>query len=46
MNDTLRRRLLERDERGRPSFPYVPASETDIRKLFARVMRKQKEKRQ
>jgi hypothetical protein len=32
-----RSRLLERDSRGRPTFVYVPSSQTDIRATFKRV---------
>lgn len=33
---------LRLDERGRPTFKYVTADKTDIRKTFERVRREQK----
>lgn len=34
--------ILQRDERGRPVFRYVPSERTDIRATFARVRREQR----
>jgi hypothetical protein len=41
MSDTTRRRLLERDQNGKPAFRYVPAGQTDIAATFARVRKQQ-----
>lgn len=42
MNQAQRRRLLERDASGKPTFSYIPVqSEHHIRDTFARVRAEQ-----
>lgn len=42
MNPAQRRRLLERDSSGKPTFRYIPAAkEHHIRDTFARVRAEQ-----
>lgn len=40
---TTRKRLLELDKRGKSTFVYTKASDTDLHAKFAKIKRQQKE---